>query len=110
MHACAEHTVCPSDLAPDHPNVGAPNLTLRPVDESNLLAEVEAAKCLVPILPVVLFILTPVDSLGSFGGVNTIDLDQTVKLSELSARPIPSLQNLDRSYLVLALRWCFERW
>lgn len=49
MHGCAllaldhEHTVCPSDLTPDHPNVRAANLALCPVDESNLLAKVEAA-------------------------------------------------------------------
>ena len=32
------------DLAPDHPDVGTPNLTLRPVDESDLLAQVEAVE------------------------------------------------------------------
>lgn len=32
------------NLAPDDPDVGAPDLTLGPVDESNLLAQVEAVK------------------------------------------------------------------
>lgn len=45
-----------SNLAPDHPDVGTPNLALGPVDESDLLAEVEV---------------------GSLGVVNTVDLDQT---------------------------------
>ena len=35
-------TVRAGDLAPDHPDVGAPNLALGPVDESDLLAQVEA--------------------------------------------------------------------
>lgn len=40
--AFSSHTVRAGDLAPDHPDVGTPNLTLSPVDESNLLAQVEA--------------------------------------------------------------------
>ena len=32
----------PGDLAPDHPNVGAADLTLSTVNESDLLAKVEA--------------------------------------------------------------------
>lgn len=51
------HTVRTSNLAPDHPDVGTPNLALGPVDESDLLAEVEV---------------------GSLGVVNTVDLDQTI--------------------------------
>ena len=46
-HRIASHTVWPSDLAPDYPDVRAANLTLRPVNESNLLAQVEAAIVLV---------------------------------------------------------------
>lgn len=51
------HTVRPGDLAPDHPNVGTPDLTLGPVNESDLLAQVE---------------------FGGAGVINTLDLDQTV--------------------------------
>lgn len=42
--SCASHTVGTGNLAPDDPDVGAPDLTLGPVDESNLLAQVEAVK------------------------------------------------------------------
>lgn len=45
------------DLAPDDPDVRATDLTLSPVDESDLLAEVEV---------------------GSLGVGNTVDLDQTI--------------------------------
>lgn len=51
------------DLAPDHPDVGAADLALGPVDKSDLLALVEV---------------------GGLGVVNTLDLDQTV----LSAFPL----------------------
>lgn len=44
-----------SDLAPDHPDVGAADLALGPVNESDLLAQVEA---------------------GGLGVINTLDLDQ----------------------------------
>ena len=33
--------MCPGDLAPDHPDLGAANLSRRAVDESDLLAQVE---------------------------------------------------------------------
>ena len=36
------HTVWPGDLAPHHPYLGSPDLLLCAVDESDLLAEVEA--------------------------------------------------------------------
>lgn len=42
--ALDSRTVWPGNLAPNDPDVGTPNLTLRPVNESNLLAEVEAVK------------------------------------------------------------------
>lgn len=45
------------DLAPDHPDVGATDLTLGPVDESDLLAKVE---------------------LSSLGVLDTLDLNQAV--------------------------------
>lgn len=48
--------VWPGNLAPNDPDVGTPNLTLRPVNESNLLAEVEVC---------------------GLSAVNTVDLDQT---------------------------------
>lgn len=50
-------TVRPGDLAPDHPNVGAADLTLSTVNESDLLAEVE---------------------LGGLSVINTLNLDQAV--------------------------------
>lgn len=63
-------TVGAGDLAPDHPNVGAADLTLGPVNESDLLAEVEA---------------------GGLGVLNALNLDQTgvgvgVTLSTLVAQ------------------------
>lgn len=58
---CCRHTVRPGDLAPDHPNVGATDLTLGPVNESDLLAQVEGSSLLV---------------------VNTLDLDQAVSTSD----------------------------
>jgi hypothetical protein len=45
------------DLAPDHPDVGAADLTLGPVDESDLLAQVEGS---------------------GLGVINALNLDQTV--------------------------------
>lgn len=47
--------VWPGDLAPDDTDLGAPDLLLAPVDESDLLAEVEV---------------------GALGVVNTLNLDQ----------------------------------
>jgi hypothetical protein len=63
-------TVRAGDLAPDHTNVGAADLTLGPVNESDLLAEVEA---------------------GGLGVINALNLDQTgvgvgVTLSALVAQ------------------------
>lgn len=58
--SCRRHTVRPGDLAPDHPNVGATDLTLSPVNESDLLAQVEGCGLLV---------------------VNTLDLDQAASIS-----------------------------
>jgi hypothetical protein len=49
-------TVRAGDLAPDDPDVGTTDLTLGPVDESDLLSEVEV---------------------GGLSVVNTVDLDQT---------------------------------
>jgi hypothetical protein len=48
-------TVWPSDLAPDHTDVRAADLTLSAVDESDLLAKVEV---------------------GGLGVINTLNLDQ----------------------------------
>lgn len=55
--AFSERTVRAGDLAPDHANVGAADLTLGAVDESDLLAKVEV---------------------GGLGVINTLDLDQAV--------------------------------
>lgn len=81
----ARHTVRPSNLAPDHPDVGAPNLTLCPVDESNLLAQVEAihrlAICSLRKSP-------PRYSLGGISVVNTVDLDQTCVRVDLVLRAL----------------------
>jgi len=62
--------VCASDLAPNYPDLRALNLTLRPVDKGDLLAEIEA---------------------GRFGVIDTLDLDETcvgvgVALSTLIAQ------------------------
>lgn len=76
----------PGDLAPDHPNVGATDLTLGPVNESDLLAQVEGSGLLV---------------------VNTLDLDQAVSISD----SIPISNVCARcSYLVLGLVLCLLRW
>lgn len=55
--AFPERTVGAGDLAPDHANVGAADLTLSAVDESDLLAKVEV---------------------GGLGVINTLNLDQAV--------------------------------
>lgn len=65
----------PGDLAPDHPDVGAADLTLGPVDESDLLAQVEGSGLRV---------------------VNTLDLDQAVSISD----PILMFNTYVRGWLV----------
>lgn len=64
------------DLAPDNPDVGAPNLTLGPVDESDLLAQVEPDPVLA--LNSSRHIAQDNNSLCTLSGVNTVELDQTV--------------------------------
>jgi hypothetical protein len=59
--------VWPSDLAPDHPDVGAADLTLSAVDESDLLAKVEV---------------------GGLGVINTLNLDQARFHISDSAHPV----------------------
>lgn len=78
----------PGDLTPDHPDVGAADLTLGPVNESDLLAEVEV---------------------GGLGVVNTLDLDQAVWDIRLYSS-ICANGACDYKYLVLGLVLCFERW
>lgn len=81
------HTVRPGDLAPDHANVGAPDLTLGPVDKGDLLAQVEA---------------------GSLRVINALDLNQTVGVADqYSVRP--GFWGMYR-YLVLGLVLRFPRW
>lgn len=60
------HTVRAGDLAPDHPDVGATDLTLGPVDESDLLAQVE---------------------LSGLGVLNALDLDQAVSNNQFPFIP-----------------------
>ena len=94
------------DLAPDHPDVGAPDLTLSPVDESDLLAQVEA----VPVLasdPDTQSI-TRIHSLCGLSVVNTVDLDQTVVTMSETCN-FPNSRCSDR-YLVLGLTARLERW
>lgn len=81
----ARHTVRPSNLAPDHPDVGTPDLTLCPVDKSNLLAQVEAIHRLA-ICP--LRKSPPRYSLGGVSVVNTVDLDQTCVRVDLVLRAL----------------------
>lgn len=81
----ARHTVRPSNLAPDHPDVGTPNLTLCPVDKSNLLAQVEAIHRL---------------AMCSF--------ERVLRGTHLAASVLSTPSILIR--LVLGLTWCFERW
>jgi hypothetical protein len=40
-----KNTVCPSDLAPDAPDLAASDLLLRSVNVHDLLSEVEAERC-----------------------------------------------------------------
>jgi len=110
------HTVWPGDLAPDNPDVGTPNLTLGPVDESNLLAEVEAvekkkrhvlaarspSKYRIPYHP-------GFHSLGGLGVVNTVDLDQTVFIVRSFVSRSSKAGRAYR-YLVLGLTARLERW
>lgn len=61
------HTVRAGDLAPDHPDVGAADLTLGPVNESDLLAQVEV---------------------GSLDVINTLNLDQTISHIRFRSCPV----------------------
>jgi hypothetical protein len=67
-------TVWSGDLAPDHADLGTADLLLAPVDESNLLAEIEA------IMNVSIQTdwehSSHVDVLGGVGVINTLNLDQ----------------------------------
>lgn len=74
------------DLAPDHPDVGAPNLALGPVDESDLLAEVEGS---------------------GLGVINALNLDQTISLIRFHSQICVCAGD---SYLVLGLVLCLLRW
>jgi len=75
-------TVWSGDLAPDHADLGAADLLLAPVDESNLLAEIEV---------------------GGVGVINTLNLDQAgsraggvtraLVAQVTSPKPISSVQN-----------------
>jgi hypothetical protein len=78
------------DLAPDDPDVGTTDLTLGPVDESDLLSEVEV---------------------GGLSVVNTVDLDQTVNFvrNPCSSHTFDVSRDSDR-YLVFGLTARFERW
>lgn len=66
----------PSDLAPDYPDVRAANLTLRPVNESNLLAQVEAATVLADPFRIQTDVWRY--SLRRVSVVDTLDLDQAM--------------------------------
>lgn len=93
------------DLAPDHADLGAADLLLAPVDESNLLAEIEAI--------MTVSIQTDwehsshVDILGGVGVINTLNLDQAgsraggvtraLVAQVTSPKPISSVQNSHRS-------------
>ena len=74
------------DLAPDHPDVGAADLTLGPVDESDLLAQVEGS---------------------GLGVINALNLDQTVSLIRFHSQTCVCACG---SYLVLGLVLCLLRW
>jgi hypothetical protein len=83
-------TVGAGDLAPDHPNVGAADLTLGPVNESDLLAKVEA---------------------GGLGVINALNLNQTgvgvgVTLSALVAQVATPVKKsvLDRYFSSTVMR------
>lgn len=94
-------TVWSGDLAPDHADLGAADLLLAPVDESNLLAEIEAITNV--------SIQTDwehsshVDVLGGVGVINTLNLDQAgsraggvtraLVAQVTSPKPISSVQN-----------------
>lgn len=81
-------TVWPGDLAPDHTDVGAADLTLGTVDESDLLAKVEV---------------------GGLGVINTLNLDQAVfHISDF--RFIEFSVCAGYRYLVLGVRACLLRW
>ena len=77
------------DLAPDHTNVGAADLTLGPVNESDLLAQVEA---------------------GSLGVGDTLDLDQAgvgvqVVLATLVAQVATPAEEMRIRMLIQNPRW-----
>lgn len=54
------------NLAPDHPDVGATDLTLSTVNESDLLAQIE---------------------LSSLGVLNTLNLDQAISYNQIPSMP-----------------------
>lgn len=91
--------MCPSDLAPDHTDLGAPNLPLSTVDESHLLAKVEPVRSLSHHVPISRLIARS-DSPSGIGVIHTLDLDQAgvrvgVALSTLVtqvAAPVETLQ------------------
>lgn len=79
-------------LAPDDTDLGALHFLLSAVDESDLLAEVEAVViCLSPSSQLFLQCNCGIDSLGGGDIINTLDLDQAcvgvgVALSTLVAQ------------------------
>jgi hypothetical protein len=79
--------VWPSDLAPDHPDVGAADLTLSTVNESDLLAKVEV---------------------GGLGVINTLNLDQA--RFHISDSVQFHFVCAGCRYLVLGVRACLLRW
>jgi hypothetical protein len=82
-----ERTMWSRNLAPDHPDLGSPNLLLAPVDVRNLLAEVEAAATLASRRSGDAL----VNSLGGVGVLDALNLDQAAR----PVSPMPSPHNLD---------------
>lgn len=103
------------DLAPDDADLGTADLLLAPVDESNLLSEVEAIeRCqyLDRHVKEKKPFLCGVDILGGVGVINTLDLDQAgaraggvtraLVAQVTSPKPSSSVQNSYR--IVVSLR------
>lgn len=101
-------TVRAGDLAPDHPDVGTPNLTLGPVDESDLLAQVEAAETVLvtssmsSMLFQTLLTLRPRCCRHRRSGSDCTQCQNPC--------PICSSLSDANPYLVLGLTACLERW
>ena len=102
-----ERTVRPGDLAPDDTDLGAANLLGCAVDESDLLAEVEAVHSPSAAFSCTRSVIQP--SPGGLGVLNTLNLDQAgtgvgVALSALVAEVASPVEWISISVLIVLVQ------